>query len=127
MAPKKTILMTEERFKRKTPTDFFKALESYDDFVYNVYKTNVFKKDVDLCYKRNLDLHLLEKVIVTLAKGEMLPAYNFPHPLKGYKRKGNDVVMECHIQPDWLLIWKQNDTELILLLVDTGTHSDLFD
>ena len=35
--------------------------------------------------------------------------------------------MECHIQPDWLLVWAQNDTELILVFVDTGSHSDLFD
>jgi mRNA interferase YafQ len=34
--------------------------------------------------------------------------------------------MECHIQPDWLLVWKQDDTELTLLLTDTGAHSDLF-
>lgn len=51
---------------------------------------------------------------------------NFPHPLKGYKKKENEVVMECHIQPDWLLVWKQNEAELTLLLIDTGTHSDLF-
>jgi len=118
--------MAEERRKRKTPADFFKSLESYEDFVYYVYKTNVFKKNVGLCYKRNLDLDLLEEIIVTLAKGSGLPENNFPHPLKGYKKKGNENVMECHIQPDWLLVWKQNETELTLLLIDTGTHSDLF-
>jgi addiction module RelE/StbE family toxin len=61
-----------------------------------------------------------------LAKGEVLPKRHYPHPLKGYPQKGNDVVMECHIQPDWLFVWKQNDTELTLLLTDTGTHADLF-
>ena len=40
--------------------------------------------------------------------------------------KANEMVMECHIQPDWLLVWLQNDNELTLLLTDTGTHSDLF-
>jgi len=118
--------MAEEKHKRKTPTDFFKSLESYDDFVYNVYKTNIFKKNVGLCYKRNLDLDLLEKIIATLAKGKGLPENNFSHPLKGYKKKENEVVMECHIQPDWLLVWKQSEIELTLLLIDTGTHSDLF-
>jgi len=118
--------MAKEKHKRKTPADFFKSLENYDDFVYNVYKTNVFKKDVGLCYKRNLDLDLLEKIIVTLAKGRVLPENNFPHPLKGYEKKGYEVVMECHIQPDWLLVWKQSEAELTLLLIDTGTHSDLF-
>ena len=118
--------MTEEKHKRKTLAYFFKSLESYDDFVYNVYKTNVFKKNVGLCYKRNLDLDLLENIIVMLARGKELPANNFPHPLKGYKKKENEVVMECHIQSDWLLVWKQDETELTLLLIGTGTHSDLF-
>ena len=118
--------MDTEKPKRKTPDDFFKSLESYDDFVYHVYKTNTFKKNVKLCYKRKLDLDLLEKVIVTLAKKEKLPEHNFPHQLKGYKKKSEEEVMECHILPDWLLVWTQNDTELILLLTNTGTHSDLF-
>jgi mRNA interferase YafQ len=38
----------------------------------------------------------------------------------------SEDIWECHIQPDWLLIWKQNNTELILILSNTGTHSDLF-
>jgi mRNA interferase YafQ len=79
-----------------------------------------------LCYKRNLDLDLLENVIVKLAKDEELPENNCLHPLKGYKKKQNEEVMECHIQPDGLLVWTQNDTELTLLLTNTGTHSDLF-
>jgi mRNA interferase YafQ len=45
-----------------------------------------------------------------------------PHILSG-KYAG---IWECHIEPDWLLLWKQNDTELTLLLLDTGTHSDVF-
>ena len=118
--------MVVGKHKRKTPDDFFKSLENYDDFVYNVYKTNTFKKNVKLCYKRNLDLDLLETVIVKLAKKENLPDNNFPHPLKGYKKKQYEEVMECHIQPDWLLVWTQNDTDLILILTNTGTHSDLF-
>ena len=60
--------MANEKHKRKTPDNFFKSLESYDDFVYNVYKTNVFKKNIGLCYKRNLDLDLLENIIVILAR-----------------------------------------------------------
>jgi mRNA interferase YafQ len=42
------------------------------------------------------------------------------------RSRENESVMECHIQSDWLLVWIQNDTELILLLVNTGSHSDLF-
>ena len=48
--------------------------------------------------------------------------YYNPHPIKG-NYKG---CMECHIQSDWLLIWKQDDNKLELIMVDTGTHSDLF-
>ena len=118
--------MVVSKQKRKTPDDFFKSLESYDDFVYNVYKTNTFKKNVKLCYKRNLDLSLLETVIVKLAKKEKLLEKNFPHPLKGYRKEQDKEVMECHIQPNWLLVWTQNDTDLILILTNTGTHSDLF-
>ena len=51
-----------------------------------------------------------------------LPAKYKPHKLSG-KYKG---CWECHIQPDWLLVWQQNDKELILLFTNTGTHSDLF-
>jgi len=69
---------------------------------------------------------LLETVIVKLAKKEQLSENHFLHPLKGYKQKDSEKIMECHVQPDWLLIWKQNDTELILILTSTGTHSDLF-
>jgi len=118
--------MNSEKPKRKTPDEFFKSLENHEDFIYNVYNTNTFKKNLRLCYKRNLDLDLLEKVIVKLAKNEGLPENNFPHQLKGYKKRQNEEVMECHVQPDWLLVWKQNDIELILLLTNTGTHSDIF-
>jgi len=119
--------MIGKKPKRKTPNEFFKSLESYEDFVYNVYKTNTFKKNVNLCYKRNLDLNLLEEIIVKLAKKEKLPEKNFSHPLKGYKKKQFEEIMECHIQPDWLLLWTQDDSELLLLLTNTGTHTDLFD
>ena len=118
--------MNSEKPKRKTPDEFFKSLENHEDFIYNVYNTNTFKKNLRLCYKRNLDLDLLEKVIVKLAKNEGLPENNSPHQLKGYKKRQNEEVMECHVQPDWLLVWKQNDIELILLLTNTGTHSDIF-
>jgi mRNA interferase YafQ len=104
----------------KTPEEFFKSLESYGDFVYNVYKTNTFKKNVQLCYKRNLDLDLLEEAIVKLARNEKLAENNYPHPLKGYQKKRDEEVMECHIRHDWLLVWTQNDVELILLLTNTG-------
>ncbi len=75
-----------------------------------------------LSYRRDLDLGLLKEVIHTLAKGKSLPAKHRPHTLKGY----GTAVCECHIRPDWLLLWQQRDDELVLILLDTGTHSDLF-
>jgi mRNA interferase YafQ len=66
---------------------------------------------------------LLRDAVDILAQTGKLPATYKPHPLKGGKYKDR---MECHIQPDWLLVWLQDDKELILLFTDTGTHADLF-
>jgi len=93
--------------------------------LYILYTTE-FKKSIDLCYRRGLDLELLEMAIKILAKKGVLSESYLSHPLKGYKKKANETVLECHIQSDWLLVWLQNDNELTLLLTDTGTHSDLF-
>ena len=90
--------------------------------MYNIQYTNRFKKDYKLCKKRGLNIELLKKAISILEATGTLPPQYKPHPLSG-KFQG---FMECHIQSDWLLIWKQNDTDLILILSNTGTHSDLF-
>ena len=119
--------MTENKVKRKTPKEFFASFsEENENASYLVDYTTKFKKSVDLCYRRGLDLELLEVAIKTLSRKGILPEFYLSHPLKGYKKKANEMVMECHIQPDWLLVWLQNDNELTLLLTDTGTHSDLF-
>lgn len=82
--------------------------------------TSQFKKDFKLCKKRNYDMSVLQDVINTLAVPAALPPKNRPHMLTGnYRNK-----MECHIQPDWLLIYTSTDTEL--MLYRTGTHADLF-
>jgi mRNA interferase YafQ len=112
---------------RKTRKEFFLSLAERDDFVYHLVASNTFKKDIDICYRRNLNLELLEKVVVALARGEKLDKKYKIHKLHGVPQKINEEIWECHIQPDWLLIWKQNDTELILILSNSGTHSDLFD
>ena len=84
--------------------------------------TTIFKKDYKLAMKRGRKLELLDKVITTLALGENLPNENRDHDLhgnwKGYR--------ECHIQPDWLLIYKIEKDVLVLTLTRTGMHSDLF-
>jgi mRNA interferase YafQ len=89
--------------------------------MYSIEFTNRFKKDVKRCQKRDYDLNLLEHTIDTLQKKGILPPNYNPHVLKG-KYVG---LWECHIKPDWLLIWKQSDNNLTLLFMNTGTHSDL--
>ena len=81
-----------------------------------------FKKDYKRIKKRGYDTRLLEKVIDLLAQGKELPAQYRDHPLVN-THKG---CRECHIAPDWLLVYEINDGELILCLTRTGTHSDLF-
>ena len=65
----------------------------------------------------------LRKVMSLLVENGALPNNYRPHKLKGIK---GSATWECHIQPDWLLVWEQNEEELIMLMLDTGTHSDLF-
>jgi mRNA interferase YafQ len=108
--------------KRLTVKEFFEAIKDLDETIYQIQITNRFKKSLELSYRRNLDLELLKEVIHTLAKGEKLDAKYRVHSLS----KFSVVVWECHIKPDWLLLWQQIEDELILILLDTGTHSDLF-
>ena len=112
----------KEALKRMTVKEFLKAVMNLEETVYQIQITNRFKKSLDLAYRRNLDLTLLKEVIHTLAKAEKLDAKHRPHILNGYKT----VIWECHVKPDWLLLWQQTDAGLILILLDTGTHSDLF-
>ena len=81
-----------------------------------------FQRDVKLANKRGYQLSLLTDTIKMLAAGETLPKRYKDHPLKG------DYIgcRECHITPDWLLIYEINQGELILYLTRTGTHSYLF-
>ena len=125
--PKTGTVAKFEKKKRTSVAEFFEAISNFDDkAIYAIDVTNKFKKSVKRSYSRNLDLDLLEDVIYTLAQGKSLDPKHFPHPLKGFNSPLNEKIMECHVQPDWLLIWTQNDSELILLLVNTGTHADLF-
>jgi len=113
--------------QRMTVADFFENLASNKDFIFAVAHTNSFKKNVKLCYKQNLDLNELYKVIAILAKLETLPAKNYVHHLTGYgKERIGEKYMECHVAPDWLLIWVQKDDEMILVFTNTGSHSNMF-
>lgn len=89
---------------------------------YKITTTGAFRKAFKKCMRRGLDENIFIEAVSILAQTGTLPPKYMAHPLTG-NYKG---CMECHLQPDWLLVWKQNDRELILILVDTGTHSDLF-
>jgi len=90
--------------------------------MYSIDYTKRFKKDLKRCQKRGLDLQLILDAIALLRTTGTLPAKYRPHKLLGDR----DGQWECHIQPDWLMTWNQNDMELTLLFLQTGTHSDLF-
>ena len=89
---------------------------------YKIIPSKRFEKDMKRCEKRGYNMQLIKDAIVLLAETGTLPAEYKPHQLLG-DRKGQ---WECHIQPDWLLIWEQHDQELILVMLNTGTPSDLF-
>ena len=91
--------------------------------MYEVVLSNRFRKDLKLAAKRGCDLALLNSIVDRLAQGETLPAKHCDHSLTG------DYIgfRECHIQPDWLLIYRTEGEALMLFLMRTGTHADLFD
>lgn len=90
--------------------------------MYEVSYSSKFKTSVKRCRKQGKDLTLLWDTVKLLMEDGTLPDYYSPHQLHddyaGY--------WECHIEDDWLLVWKQNDRKLTLVLVDTGTHEGLF-
>ena len=90
--------------------------------MYQIEMSSRFKKDYKLAKKRGYNMELLKDVVNLLARGEQLPEKYLDHPLSGDYRG----TRECHIAPDWLLIYKKDNKELILYLMRTGTHSDLF-
>lgn len=90
--------------------------------MYKITTTNRFEKEVKICIKRGYDISLLKNVMELLAESGTLPSKFKPHKLSG----NYNNCWECHIKPDWLLIWQQNDNELVLLFMNTGTHSDIF-
>lgn len=89
---------------------------------YIVKTTTQFKKDYKLAVKRGLKIGLLKDIVAALAMSKTLPEKNKDHALTG-----NWVGhRECHILPDWLLIYRIEDDVLVLTLTRTGSHSDLF-
>lgn len=90
--------------------------------MYEVKTTGKFKKDLKKLQKGNYDMSKLKTVIDLLASGKTLPPEYKDHKLIG-DYKGH---RECHILPDWLLIYYITDDILVLTLTRTGTHSELF-
>ena len=81
-----------------------------------------FKKDFKTCVKRHYKMELLQQAIDILRIPDTLPPKNRDHNLSGNYSK----YRECHIEPDWLLIYQINNGKLLLILSQTGTHADLF-
>ncbi|GHU63323.1 addiction module toxin, RelE/StbE family [Clostridia bacterium] len=91
--------------------------------MYKIERSNDFLRDYKLSKKRGYDISLLLNVISLLASGNPLPTRYKDHTLKG-NWKG---YRECHIKPNWLLIYKIDEQENILALTRTGMHTDLFE
>ena len=90
--------------------------------IYKIMATGKFKKDLKTMIKRGYNMRLLDDIVTRLSMGEKLPEKNKDHNLSGsYIGK-----RECHITPDWLLIYEIDQNVLYLYLPRTGTHSDLF-
>ncbi|MBR1514236.1 MAG: type II toxin-antitoxin system YafQ family toxin [Bacteroidales bacterium] len=88
----------------------------------SIETSHIYKKGYKRAIKRGLPIERLNEVVLKLASQEALPEKYKDHWLSG-KYAG---CRECHIQPDWLLIYRIDNGKLVLYLLDTGTHSDLF-
>lgn len=91
---------------------------------YIVDYTTKFKKEYNKMKRQGKDLNKLHEVINTLSSGEKLDVKYKDHELKDNKQYKN--CRECHIEPDWLLVYRIVDNELLLVLARTGSHSELF-
>lgn len=90
--------------------------------MYTPKRTNKFEKDIKRCKKRGKQMHKLAKIIRSLTIGERLATKHRDHSLVGnYAHR-----RECHIEPDWLLIYKIDEANSEIIFERTGTHSDLF-
>ncbi len=94
------------------------------NYRFTVDFTKNFKNEYKRVMKQGKDISKLNIVISKIASGEMLEEKYKDHKLYDNKKFKN--CRECHIEPDWLLVYKIDDMQLILLLVETGSHSELF-
>lgn len=94
------------------------------NYKYEVVYSIKFKKDLKRVLKQGKNIDELRDVVNKLAQKQELDSKYRNHKLIDNKTYKN--CFECHIRPDWLLIYQYNDNELLLLLMNTGSHSDLF-
>jgi len=87
----------------------------------DIVQTTLFNKQLKKCRRRGLDFDEFGKVVGLLQRQQELPPRYHDHALSG-NRAG---LRDCHIKPDWVLIYEVREAELVLLLVETGSHSDL--
>ncbi len=91
---------------------------------YEIKGTSIFKKQLKKAIKQGKDIKKLIEVLNKLSNGDKLDKKYHNHNL--IKNKQYKDCFECHIEPDWLLVYKYNNDELILFLISTGSHSELF-
>jgi mRNA interferase YafQ len=89
---------------------------------YRIQSTGIFKKDLKRIKKRGYRMQLLEEVVTLLSEGETLPVKYKDHILSGNFAD----YRECHVTPDWILVYRIEDEYLYLVLSRTGSHSDIF-
>ncbi len=95
-----------------------------EESIYEIKTTSKFNKNLKRVIKQNKDVEKLIKVVERLANNQTLDSKYKNHKL--INDKNFKDCNECHIEPDWLLIYRIENNELILLLLVTGSHSDLF-
>lgn len=91
---------------------------------YDVVRTSRFVKDLKRIIKRGYNLDELDEIVELLSNGSVIPEKYKDHPLKNSEEFKD--CRELHIEPDWLLVYRYYSNEVILYLMRTGTHSDLF-
>ena len=91
--------------------------------MYELKPTGQFKKDLRLCQRRGCNMETIAEVLDLLRQNGQVPEDYLPHKLVGRNFKG---LWECHIEPNWLLVYDIQETINLIALVRTGTHSDLF-
>ncbi|MBE9042700.1 type II toxin-antitoxin system YafQ family toxin [Oscillatoriales cyanobacterium LEGE 11467] len=90
--------------------------------MYTISPTSQFKKDFKRAEKQGKDLNKLGNVLIALLRGKALPQKYFDHQLTGEMRE----YRECHLEPDWLLIYQLRKEEKVVTLIRIGSHSELF-